>query len=131
VKEYIFRIPGNQEDPERNPVAYKRSTQGGQWDPGVRRYNAWKGYVQKHFMKAFPKEFDPLKIHPLTTSKNKKAYMGLKIFWAGGVHGDPDNIYKGIADALFEGDKYLACSGFDFEDSPERKGRVDVVIKIV
>ena len=33
--------------------------------------------------------------------------MHLKIFWADETHGDADNVFKGVADSLFENDKEL------------------------
>lgn len=126
-----FTIDGNQEDPEGNPLAYHRSTQAGQWKPATRRYNAWKQYVISEFYNTYPKLIPRAAnnllrlLKPLSTSKEGKVIMNLKIHWCSNLHGDPDNIFKGIADALFDNDKYLVGS-FDYVTDPKRPGRVEV-----
>jgi hypothetical protein len=55
--------------------------------------------------------------------------MDIKIFWSSDHHGDPDNIFKGIADALFTDDKYLSGS-FNFCDAKDKIGGVDVCITL-
>jgi len=52
--------------------------------------------------------------------------MNIQIFWHGENHGDPDNVFKGIADALFADDKHLDGSF----NSQHQKGdpRVEVCI---
>ena len=66
---------------------------------------------------------------PLTIPEGFKARMDLKIWWRNDAHGDPENVFGSIADALFKNDKNLAGS-FDFE---EKKGRgvVYVTIKFI
>ncbi len=53
--------------------------------------------------------------------------MILAIKFCDKAHGDSDNIFKGIADALFDNDKYV-IGGFDYEYATE--GSVDVLITI-
>lgn len=60
--------------------------------------------------------------------KKTKSRMDIMIHWAGGVHGDPDNVWKGIADALFQNDKNVAGS-FDFKNAEDFKGKVEVTIE--
>jgi Holliday junction resolvase RusA-like endonuclease len=55
--------------------------------------------------------------------------MDIKIFWMNGIHGDPDNIFKGIADALFKNDKFLDGS-FESHYSQDGKGRVEISITL-
>lgn len=62
---------------------------------------------------------------PLTTSRNNPARMDIQIEFASDVRPDPDNVFKGIADALFENDKYLSGS---FDYSYAKEGRVLVKI---
>jgi Holliday junction resolvase RusA-like endonuclease len=46
-----------------------------------------------------------------------------------GLHADPDNVFKGIADALFKNDKFLDGS-FVSDYAPDSKGRVEISITI-
>lgn len=131
-----FNIYGNHEDPEGNPIPYVRSTQGALWRPNARRYSAWKGYVQKSLIIADFKDDAVVQIrnNMLRLGKpfeigNRKARMDLIIHWKNNAHGDPDNIFKGIADALFWNDKNLDGS-FESRLSQNNKGRVEVTLLI-
>jgi Holliday junction resolvase RusA-like endonuclease len=53
--------------------------------------------------------------------------MDIKVYWMNGNHGDPDNIFKGLADALFINDKFLDGS-FETNNAPDGKGRVVITI---
>lgn len=119
-----FTIYGNQEDKKGNPIPYHRSTQGGQWKPQVRRYHAWKDYVVKAFCEQTETKDKGKK--PIEKSP-EKLNMALLIYFKDKTHGDSDNIFKGIADALFENDKYISGS-FDYDYDKENP-RVEVVIK--
>ncbi len=66
---------------------------------------------------------------PLSTKASEKARMDIKIFWKNGAHADPDNVFKGIADALFKNDKFLDGS-FESYYSPEEIGKVEVTITL-
>lgn len=68
-------------------------------------------------------------LKPLSTTVSYKARMDIRIYWMNGIHGDPDNIFKGIADALFKNDKFLDGS-FETYMSEDGKGRVEVDIAI-
>jgi Holliday junction resolvase RusA-like endonuclease len=129
-----FKINGNQEDPKGNPVPYVRYTQGGYWKPFAKRYNEWKDYVQGCFYKATEaKEYQIIITKrritkPIILSKNQKAVMNIKIFWKNNAHGDPDNVWKGIADALFENDKNLDGSFESMVDPDNPRVEVEIVI---
>jgi hypothetical protein len=101
----------------------------------------WKAYVQQliqpHLI-ALAIDMPP--VEPKKLIKNGGRYlkpvtiaqgcsMGLKIFWADETHADPESIYGSIADALFVDDKHLTCKGWEFEHSPDKKGRVEVTIE--
>ena len=126
-----FTIHGNQEHPNGNPIPYFRTTQAGQWTKGAKRYHAWKDYVKKAWSKAgVPKEYnDELAKKPIPATK-EKIRMTIKIYWMNRAHADCDNVFKGIADALFMNDKYLVSDGFDYEYCPEKRGRVEVTITL-
>jgi hypothetical protein len=133
MKKITFTIKGNQEDPEGNPIPYTRVVHNALWLPGAKRYKAWKDHVRKEFFKNnadFVRydERDRLVCdEPLTTKPSERARMEVRIFWMNGVHGDPDNIFKGIADALFKSDKFLDGS-FESCHARDGKGKVDVRI---
>lgn len=66
---------------------------------------------------------------PLHTG-DRKCHMKIFITWHNHNHGDPENIFGAIADALFEQDKYLTGS-FDFDPYPiDGGGQVVVEISI-
>lgn len=110
----LFTVLGNQEDSQGNPLGYVRSTQRGIYRHDFQRYLAWKDHVILHYESAGGQHQTELdKRKPLTTSKGKKVYMNLVIWFKDFTHCDPDNVFKGLADTLFANDKYLAGS-FDF-----------------
>lgn len=136
-----FTIKGNQEDPTGNPVPYVRSTRAALWRSDGRRYAAWKAYVQKQFINClielktheFVKggnlaaTFDTDTPKPIRIFSDAKARMDIKIFWKNGAHGDPDNIFKGIADALFVNDRNLDGS-FKSAVSNDGQPKVEVTL---
>lgn len=117
-----FIIKGNQENPLGNPIGYTRTTQGSKWSPNYARYCAWKEYVVAAFDRAANTatwEGKPIK-------SKEKMYLHTFMFFANKKHPDPDNVAKGVADALFQNDKLVAGS-YDFsfdKDNP----RVEVII---
>ena len=140
-----FMIAGNHADRDGNPVPKLKMTGRQHWTEKAHAYVAWKGYVQHIFgvalgnhlinnpsdrtitrrsgavRKTYPK--------PIALRPDQTARMDLKIWWADEKHGDPENIFGSIADALFENDKHLSGS-FEAEHHPEGKGRVEVTITI-
>lgn len=138
MKTITFTIHGNQENRDGNPIPYFRTTQAGKWGKGAVRYREWKSYVVASYldaMEAIPKieradygdMHDLLERKPIKASE-KKQWMTLKIVFADKSHADCDNIFKGIADALFMNDKYLASRGFDYEYGDA--GRVEVTVEL-
>lgn len=134
--EIQFTIKGNQENSEENPIPYKRSTQNMQWRKDVKRYEAWKKHVRDSLIAWDFKDKSLLRAilnnqwsfgKPLVLEENKKAMMSIIIYWAKENHGDPDNIWKGIADALFVNDKNVDGS-FASSIAGDGKGRVDITI---
>lgn len=137
TKTITFTIHGNQEDRNGNPIPYLRTTQNGQWTDKAKRYHAWQDFVRAHYLDAvmpskkikredFGDAHDFLQKKPIKATK-EKICMVLFIQWANDTHGDCDNIFKGIADALFMNDKYL-YGAFDFAKSDTKKGSVTVTI---
>lgn len=123
-KPVTFTISGN-------PVPYLRMTQGqtklmripdNRISPAglkikerIRRYLTWKDWVYANAVKAMP-YYD--------NSPKNKVYLDIMIYFESKVHGDADNIWKGIADAMFKSDKNVVGS-FDFEFSKDNP-RIEV-----
>jgi hypothetical protein len=116
-----FVIRGNHEDPNGNPVPYERMTQRSKGlDPTALRYKRWKIYVLQCWTLQLRRNFpcDPDGYYRLDA----------KCFFVGHRHADPDNVRKGIQDALFVfGDKRVTGSvDFDYvEAGPRVEVRVD------
>ncbi len=133
MKKVSFKITGNQDDIYGNPVPYVRVVKRALWLPEAKRYNAWKSFVRRTFYKGYPEYLMRVEnnllteLQPFTTNSGDKARMDIRIYWRNGIHGDPDNIFKGIADALFKNDKFLDGS-FETHYSPDGKGRVEIDI---
>jgi len=107
------------------PVPYKRTTQNAKWtDEQYHRYQAYKDAIVIAFLEQCQGDWGSDK--PLTTVRGQKTRVDLKIFFADYKHGDPDNIFKAYADALFVCDKYVSGS-FDFWYDAENP-RVEVSI---
>lgn len=140
MKKISFTIQGNHKDPYGNPLPKLKMTGKQRWMPKAQEYGRWKQHVKGCFLSELVDEGllkradfrDLIYVHedlkPIVKSK-KPARMEIMIWWCSDVHGDPENIFGSIADALFENDKYLAGS-FDFAQSPNKKARVDVTITL-
>ena len=116
-------IYGNQEDIKGNPIPYHRTTQGSFWNKGSKRYSAWKNYVVKAYREQTGTRDNGKK--PIEKSDDK-VRMDATIYFKNRTHADSDNIFKGVADALFQNDKYVAGS-FDFFYDKENP-RVEIEI---
>jgi len=135
IKKLSFVIKGNQDDWHGNPIPYTRVVKRALWLPEAKKYNAWKSYARRSFYGEYPaylmRAGNTLltDLQPFKTSAASKARMDIRIFWMNGIHGDPDNIFKGLADALFKNDKFLDGS-FESNYSPDGKGRVEIDITL-
>ena len=138
--EIAFTIYGNQDDPTGNPIPKLRKTLRSQWTPEAQRYGAWKSWVQKSWLGCLTQrgEYKGIDIanvaimphgKPIILLNNQKARMDIRIFWKNGAHGDPENVFGSIADALFENDKNLDGS-FESGRAPDGRGRVEAKIII-
>ena len=138
-----FTIVGNPKDEKGNAVPKLKMTGRQHWTDKAQAYVAWKKHVTCAFFKGLAdnsgmgdvdvkaiREFvDNLAvIKPLITEK-QKVRMDIFIRWKDHTHGDPENIFGSIADAIFKQDKYLAGS-FDFVEEPTGAGEVDVKITL-
>lgn len=107
-----------------NPVPYKRTTQKQMFvDKRYKIYTNWKAHVVATFIKEF-------KTYPKNVFKPKiKYYVDIIVYYKDMTHGDTDNVFKGILDALFAkplNDKYIAGSMDYFYD--KENPRVEIKI---
>ena len=135
-----FSIHGNHEDKHGNPIPKARFTRAQHFAGFADRYREYLEYVRGIFhdavytsdgrlkRKDLEEYLTPLDGKPLSTGKIK-CRMEIFITWANETHGDPENIFGAIADALFKNDKYLAVVA-DFDGRVGRGGRVDALITI-
>lgn len=140
MKTYTFTIYGNQENRIGNPIPYHRTTQGSFWNKGSKRYLAWKEYVQATFMEAMKSQITSQEHNLLERMifrhgkpialDNEEAEMMVDIYWKNEAHADGDNIFKGIADALYVNDKNVWRGAFKGILAGDKKGRVEVAVKI-
>jgi len=86
-------------------VPYKRTTQRAKFvDKDYKRYQAYKNALIGAFMQNVGK-------HPHKVLIGScKWYVDVLVTYKDKRHGDTDNVAKGINDALFENDKYVAGS---------------------
>ena len=131
IREFV--VPGH-------PVPYLRMTQGqtkllkiplSRLRPSgvalrnrIEKYFEWKSWVWSHAMAAGAKAV-------LTGESgkvvNRRAKLDVRIYFGSLHHGDPDNIRKGIQDALFEKDKFISgCVDFDYDKKNPR-----CIVKII
>jgi hypothetical protein len=143
--EIQFFIHGNNHDPYGNAVPKLKMTGKQQWTPKAQNYQRWKNHVVEAFEKSrrtypLPEDFKPKPktvlrlgrrgMKPLDISDEYTVRMDLVIAWKNGQHGDPENIFGSIADALFVNDKNLNGS-FEAQKSSDGFGKVCVVIRIL
>lgn len=143
MKTITFTISGNHKSESGNPVPKLKMTGAQHWTPRAKEYVQWKSHVVCCLIKAFEpssketRDFlNNIARHkkPIVLGPSDSAFMGLRIHWANKAHGDPENIFGSIADALFLNDKSLDCfvlSGMS-QDALNGKlwGRVVVTIRL-
>lgn len=120
LEEFRFVITGNHYQKKGNPIPYFRQTQRSKWSSQAKRYHAWQNFVR-----VLARSKTKINFNKQSKAK-EKVYMMIDIYFANKKHGDPDNIFKGIADSLFGDDKYVAGS-FDFDYDKENP-RVEVAL---
>lgn len=134
IRTYSFTIEGNVRDRSGNPTPYLRRTQGSLWSKESIGYDDWLQYVRSECCKqtTLIDQFGYrgkkiVLMHPIELKATEYARMELMIWFKGEAHADPDNVFKGMADALFKNDKHLSHS-VDFAHG--QRGRIDVHISI-
>jgi len=86
----------------------------------IKRYLEWKDYVLLTFTSCCHQNGIQL------LDMKQKSYMEIRIWFENKRHGDPDNIWKGIADAIYDNDKFVEGK-FIFEYDKDNP-RVEVFI---
>jgi Holliday junction resolvase RusA-like endonuclease len=104
-----LEIRGNHLDPQGNAIPYERMTTRSKWaDPRALRYIAWKSFIQTQWWLQTGKK--------LPHKKNARYRLDVICYFKTGkkagtcsTHADPENVRKGIQDALFHvaGDKHV------------------------
>lgn len=123
-KTFAFEVPGDS-------VPYTRMTRGGlkllkmpdhkldktglDKKRKIQRYLDYKNLVEMISLQA---KFD--------RAPKEKVYLNCMIYFKNYAHADPENVRKGIQDALFDNDKYVA-GAYDFDYDPQNP-RVEVTI---
>lgn len=135
--EIKFKIKGTHEDPRGNAIPKLKKTGKQFWTPAARRYVKWKEHCVKALIGEIEKRSPAAAREaarnyaalgkPLVLA-TRRARMDIVVTWSDGKHGDPENVFGSIADALFHNDKYLAGS-FDFKDE-YGDGQVDILLTI-
>lgn len=83
------------------------------------RYSEWKNHVVAAYIDAGG-IVNAVGYKPLSTGKAKH-FLKTMSYFANDKRPDPDNVQKGIADAIFQDDKYVAGSyDFDFDKENPR-----------
>lgn len=128
MRSFSFTIRGNQKDDTGNPIPYKR-TLGGVYSKTSKDYFEWKDYVRSEFDRDCKSQYTVESMpYPVLAFPGESVSMIIHIHWKNNKNADGDNIFKGIADALFQNDKCIFAGSFFSALSPEKKGRVDVKI---
>jgi hypothetical protein len=135
MRTYSFTIFGNHEDGSGNPLPKIRKTYRQRWSDEAQRYAKWKAHVQDSFLKSLVGIDYPTHVRVMTTCKKpihlyteEKAVMNINIHWRDKHHGDPENIFGSIADALFFNDKELDGS---FKSDMSKNERASVEVEII
>lgn len=126
---YHFTLTGNQDNHHGNPVPFQRVLAQKMRASSI-RYLEWQQFVRATFkdqcrlFSSKGTKFDA----PITLGSSDQAIMAIHIVWANEQHGDADNVWKGIADALFVNDKHVVGC---FTASHGTRGSFEVHIDII
>lgn len=115
MKTITFQIKGNHQSGSSNPLPKLKMTGKQSWTKKAREYVAWKDHVIRSFIDSMTDETEKRNAilnvsrygKPIVIQKTDHAIMVLKITWSNKAHGDPENVFGSIADALFKNDKNL------------------------
>lgn len=137
MKALSFTIIGNHSDEKGNAVPKAKLTKRQQWTDKAQNYSFWKTHIVSSLF-GFEKVESELAKYirnyseygkPIVLQPGEHARMSLRIKFADAHHGDPENIFGSIADALFHNDKKLDINTVS-SMSKSKEGRVSVTIHI-
>jgi hypothetical protein len=118
-----FTVFGNHLGLDKNPVPYTRTTQRAKFkDPAYQKYAAWKKFVIATCLA----EAGKTSMIPGLLDGKKKTRLNCTCFFINKRHGDPENIRKGIQDALFANDKYVWGSVDFFYDKESPRVEIEI-----
>lgn len=134
--EIKFTIVGTHDSPDANPIPYKRLTQKMKYTSRGVEYEHWKAHVVKAFLDSLDRQAQQpyirnlqLKRKPIALQPNQKARLTVHIRFKDEKHGDPDNVAKGINDALFIDDKHVDIT--THHECRCKYGEADVTITFI
>jgi hypothetical protein len=136
MKKINFTIKGNHKDPTGNAVPKLKMTGKQHWTPKAQEYVLWKEHVVYAFLESITDRHEKrmychnIAVHgkPIVTAE-QHSHMLLNIYWKNFTHGDPENIFGSIADALFHNDKNLDIETVSVM-SKDKIGRIEVQVDI-
>lgn len=124
-----FTIYGNEFGNDDNPLPKLKMTGKQHWLHKAQKYVRYKQHVVAQMTDAHPNIKVNGKKKLLNTTEDVRGVMDIQIYWKNRKHGDPENIFGAIADAIFDDDKYLDGS-FKSQMSKDGHAKVDVVITL-
>lgn len=132
-----FTIRGDGRASSGNPLPKAKLTGGQQWTDRAQKYVAFKSHVVACLLDAtrntppYPMIVRNIGLlgKPFTTKTYGLIEMSIAIRFVEGQHGDPENVFGAIADALFKQDKFLD-GRFTARPSTNGCGEVDVAITL-
>lgn len=134
-----FTIKGNHQTKDGNAVPKLKMTGKQHWTKKAQDYVKWKEHVQTAYLDTLKGNQHAQRIAAMNMAKfgkpividdqHKSAKMDIVIAWANEKHGDPENIFGSIADALFVNDEHLVGSFDAYHD--DVAGSVEVKIKLI
>jgi len=104
-------IMGNHDTSHGNPIPYERMTQKTKWLARNKRYFRWKQYILQCWLEKYHRYPD---FAPGDTYR-----LDVICYFKGENHADPENVRKGVQDALFSNDKHIwGLVGFRHASEP-------------
>lgn len=109
---YELTITGNLKNTKGNPIPYTRMN-GRAVTEQAQTYMEWQQWVRALFGNKYPRMIKVGKTGgwaaPIDTDKDLS--VSVEVYYSGEVHGDLDNIVKGLLDALIKNDKHVMFIG--------------------
>lgn len=139
MKKIEFTIYGNHKTSTGNAVPKLKMTGNQHWTKGAKNYVAWKEHVVGALLSSMKFDVAAQRMHAANAARYKKpivlggtehAVMFLNICWSNKTHGDPENIFGSIADALFKNDKNLDGAFVSRMSKIKENGRKKGLVKV-